>query len=1726
MAPPELQIKGIRASLKILRKDIAQIYNVGTANMDSAFKAMYLTADTLKASYMSKFEEGQVLAITSENDALFPTDEDIKERSEINALYYKIVEMQQEKQAQLNENSQSPRNSNSCSFGHSTHRRLARMELPKFNGKIHEWPKFKQLFLSMVHTNVEVPVIEKFHYLSTSVQGEPLALIAPFSLDEPNYQKAWDALIERYDNKRLLASSYVDQILDFSPHNGSPTLQSLQAFIRAVAENIAAFRSIEIPDQADFLWLTLALKKLDPQTKHDFEVEIVTTEWPTFKQLVDFVQGRSRVMQLTTPKNIILSKPRAKANILATTSTPSPAVKSQICSCKQVHPLVGCPIFKTKTPTERIAFLRQNNVCFNCLRSGHRVAACLSPGRCRTCKNKHHTWIHLKNGSNSKPTINTDSSPARFNSSANEKRDSEPTSSALVGSVMGPAQVLLGTAIGLIQDSENNLQPVRCLVDCGSQFSLMTSKCAKRLGLAWRATTHTPLGAGGVPVPRVKGRLKCRIHSRINQDQYLDVEPLIVGHLTGDLPTTQLPPIHGSAAQPFADPLFWEPREIDMLLGGDCFMRIITGSPVTLDNKFRALPTFFGLVVMGGANLDSVSTLRCHCLLESPINEELLSKFWSIEEMEVSIDNSKNDPCEQHFLKTHDRDSTGRYIVALPFKEQPEDIPEAETLALSRLRGIETRFKRHHTLHSKYADFMKEYEQLGHMTRTISPSAYVIPHHPVFRHDDPQAKIRVVFDASASTAKGSLNSKLYVGPKLQREIADIILNFRRYKIAVTADLIKMYRQIFVIPEHRRFQHIFWRATTEEAIKKYELNTITYGTASAPFQANRVVKQLCIDEGAAFPLAAEVLNNYIYVDDVVAGADSFDEALVLVEQLIGLLSKGQFPIHKWNSNCSELINKLNPNLTRRSFELSPETDSCVTKILGMSWDPINDCFSYSVKSISRTITKRSILSTVSRLYDPMGFLAPVIFKAKSFLQELWKLKVAWDDSIEDRLQHDWLDFATHLTCLQFIQIPRFILCDLMETKQLIGFCDASKRGFAAAIYLRIAAEDGEVKVTLLKSKTKLAPIKTISTPRLELCGAQLLVKLMLSIKNFSETLAITERIFFSDSTIVLAWLRISPQLLPTFVANRVSYITSHTLENEWLHVQSEDNPADVASRGIAPQLLKDETLWWAGPHWLRTHPIMFPQQPDIYKHQAPEIKPGTILTVHTDPPDTCDATHLPRIITWMKRHSSYNKVVRSLAYVLRFVYNSKRHITKLSGPLKLKELDNSLKVLIIASQRHEFSTEFRWEENLPSSKRLLILAAVLDDKGILRVGGRLQNSNLSEEAKSPILLPGKCHLVTLLIDHLHHVHFHLGQQALQALIRQKYWVFRLRQAVKGRIYKCMTCIRMKARPSQPIMGNLPSCRVRPSRPFTFTGVDYAGPFFIREKSPRRNSPTSKAYLVVFICMATKAVHLEVVTSMSTEAFLATLDRFIARRGLPAAIYSDCGPNFVGASRQLKDLFTYLKNEDSQRTIHNHAVNQGFEWHFNPPYSPHMGGLWEAAVKSAKNHLHRITKHNVFHLEELMTLFAKIEAILNSRPIAQLNDDDPNHGDFLTPGHFLIGAPLLSVPEADVTHLKLNRLSRWQLVSQMVQHFWARWHVEYLHTLQKKLKWYRPTRQLQIGELVLVPDPACSPLNWSLAKIEEIHSGEDNVVRVVTIKDRRGCHKRSIHKLIPLPYLNDP
>ncbi|XP_058837430.1 uncharacterized protein LOC131693535 [Topomyia yanbarensis] len=1676
-----------------------------------------------------------------------------KERMEFSDNYYEVKTFLMDKVKELQEPQvleQSLRAGDGLPHGTSDHVRLPQIKLQTFNGDVDEWLSFRDLFTSLIHWKVDLPEVEKFHYLKGCLQAEPKSLIDPLQITKANYQVAWEMLLRRYNNSKQLKKRQVQSLFNL-PTLSKESVTDLHVLVEGFERIVQTLDQVIQPaDYKDLLLVNILTARLDPVTRRGWEEVSASRENDTLVDLSDFLRRRIQVLDCLPSRAVdtrgvqqAAQQLKPKQQPVRTSYSSTQASGGRCVSCSADHLLYQCSAFQKMAVTDRDALLKVHALCRNCFRAGHQARDCQSKFSCRNCKGRHHTLVCFKSERNkdSKVTAAAASSKPPISKEPTTSTSTQVANVAATDVLVSGAthqyssKVLLATAVVLIEDGEGNRLPARALLDSGSESNFITERLSQRLKIFRDRVDISVLGIGQTGT-KVKHRLRAVIRSRISSFSR-ELGLLVLPKATVNLPTSTLNTdrwIIPDGIQ-LADPAFFESSAVDLVLGIESFFDFFeTGRRISIGEGLPTLnESVFGWVICGGVSV-STQALHINCNVSTLDGlDELMYRFWSCEEVESGKAHSLEEKrCEELFLRTVQRNPDGRYTVALPKNEDVlSRLGESRDIAIRRLQGTERRLARDSSLRDQYAAFMEEYLALGHMSKVDNVSAgsvkrCYLPHHPVVKESSTTTKVRVVFDASCKTSSGvSLNDVLLVGPVIQEDLRSIILRSRTKQIMLVSDVEKMFRQINVSPQDRPLQCILWRATPTDKIDTYELNTVTYGTKPAPFLATRTIQQLAVDEENHFPLAARALTEDTYMDDVITGADEVDTALKLRKQLETMMSRGRFRLRKWASNCPSVLEGISEEelaiRTSDGIDLDPDP---TVKTLGLAWMPITDTlkFQFTIPTLDTAtpLTKRYVLSVIATLFDPLGLLGAAITSAKIFMQLLWTLRdetnnrLGWDQPLPPTVGESWKRYHEQLPLFNQLRIDRCVIIPEAFKIEIHCFSDASEKAYGACLYLKSQNAKGGFRVRLLSSKSKVAPLKCQTIPRLELCGALLAAQLYEKVK---QSIRIpTKTFFWTDSTCVLRWLQATPTTWTTFVANRTAKIQTITEGCQWGHVPGVQNPADLISRGISPEDILKNTYWWQGPCWLEKEQHEWPKNlVDQPIDEGEEEKRRTVVAATV-------SVHEKFNQEYIAKFSTYSDLIRRTAYWLRLMnlLRVPARDRNCAAFLTTDELRQAENTLIRRVQKEVFADEWKALSKGTAVSRgspIRWYNPFISNDELIRLGGRLRHSLESENTKHPIVLPAQHQFTRLILRYYHERLLHAGPQLLLGVVRLKFWPLGGRSVARHIVHKCQRCFRSKPTLVQQFMGDLPASRVTVSRPFSRSGVDYFGPVYIRPV-PRRAAV--KAYVAIFICLCTKAVHLELVTDLSTNRFLQALRRFVSRRGRCTDMYSDNGTNFVGARNQLQEFLKMLKNRDHYDAVSKECAKEGIQWHFNPPSAPHFGGLWEAAVRSAKHHLLRVVGETPVSPEDFVTLLAQVEGCLNSRPLTPMSDD-PNDLEPLTPAHFLIGSSIHAIPEPDLATVPVNRLNHWQLIQCKLQAFWTRWRREYLSQLQARTKRWKPASSIEVGRLVVIREDNQPPMKWKMGRICEVHPGADGVVRVVTLRTATGLLSRPVEKICILP-----
>ncbi|KAK9502664.1 hypothetical protein O3M35_011389 [Rhynocoris fuscipes] len=1012
---------------------------------------------------------------------------------------------------------------------------LPKIHLPSFSGKIEDWPDFISLYDSLVHLNASLDKIHKFQYLRSAVKGEALSLISGFQVSEANYLLAYQALVNRYQNKRRIASMYLNKILSFKSSNPPNSLANLRQLLNVHQTSVNAINALQIPNLADFLLFSLTLRNIDPLLRKKFEDQNTSNNIPSYEQLIKFITKQVRTLELnegSEKPNTTFSKSKSTTQALtAAINSSKPQSSSNnpyslICGfCKdKTHTIYTCDQFGRKSPREKYNWIKSQKLCVNCLRHPSKFT-CHSKVTCSKCHHPHHSLLHfgsLPNTNNSnnnvfpqKPTNTTTTLTQPGTSSGSAEATHSPSScvagvSALTSTQFKTTTILMATCLVKLQVSPQNSIIVRALLDSGAGASFISERCAQLLQCS---RSRTPIPICGIGHSQTKTKGSCFLSTLTLEGKLVSENHpfFIMESLTNNTPQVQISSAVRTATTQLrlADPSFDSPSPIDCILGADiAAIALEGGSPVVLGPNFpTAVPSVFGYILMGSAprNPDSALIATPLGIFSTPPSVSsfyadpssdlhlLLERFWSVEEPPKAITTFSHEDefCETFFKETTTRAPSGRYQVRLPFlPSTTHTLGDSYNTAYARFTALERKFASNTEFKTQYCSFMDDYLQQGHMTLANGPKHYFIPHHGVFKSHGDTSKIRVVFNATSKTTTGySLNDLLYAGPKLQPLLSDVISLFRQFLYVFVCDIRQMFRQIAIHPDDYPFQCILWRDDPSKPLQTYYLTTVTYSTRCAPYLFLRTILQLVEDEGINFPLAASSLKSNIFVDDIAVGANSLDQALLLRNEIISLLAKGNFLLRKWISNHSSLLEDIPQD---HLLEPSTLVIQQFIPLLGTLWNPKDDTLSISVDITiphNKTITKRIALSYISQIFDPCGWLTPFILRAKHFIQRLWFIPLDWDTPLSSELQNEFLTLFEDCSTLSKCSVPRPFSTNLNNSYILHGFCDASQIGYAAVLYLY--SEPCTSKPVLLMAKSRVAPIKRMSIPCLELCSAHLL-----------------------------------------------------------------------------------------------------------------------------------------------------------------------------------------------------------------------------------------------------------------------------------------------------------------------------------------------------------------------------------------------------------------------------------------------------------------------------------------------------------------------------------------------------------------------------------------------------------------------------------------------------------
>ena len=1074
------------------------------------------------------------------------------------------------------------------------------------------------------------------------------------------------------------------------------------------------------------------------------------------------------------------------------------------------------------------------------------------------------------------------------------------------------------------------------------------------------------------------------------------------------------------------------------------------------------------------------------------------------------------------------KDSDNKFEICLPFKDSLVSFPDNRNQVHTRLLASKKKLQENNEFYNEYCNFMNLMLENNFAEKvpdeeiiTEPGKSWYLFHFGVYHKR--KNKLRIVFDASLKYNGISLNNSLLQGPDLTNSLLGVLLRFRENKFALSGDIEKMFYNIKVPKDQCNFLRFLWfpdgDLNKEPAV--YRVIVHIFGAVSSPSIANFALRNSALTPQAQkfSSRVRDTVEKNFYVDDLMLSSDTPEELNELKIHVTRMLADSGFKLTNFSSNSRFVLNNMTSDELSQSLkQINIEKDELPSeRALGVLWDVENDMFCFKVNLPERSSTKRNVLSTVFSVFDPIGLISPILLPAKKLFQMTCHENLSWDDQLSQDMNDRWHCWLNDLTLLENFKIPRCIKPSMHAKEiQLHLFSDGSEIAYASVCYLRCIAGNNQVSCNFIISKSHLVPLKghTVSTiPRIELNAAKLSVNLYIKLMK-ELNIKIDKAFFWTDSMSVLKYINNVNSRYQRFVANRISFIRENSKVENWCYVPSNQNPADIATRPVNVNKFLDSRIWKEGPEFLVKSKSSWPKITEQLKinENDPELIKSKLVF--------CSNVSKTPIEILLESSSSWYQIKIRVAWFLQFMYNLKNNdwTTRKLTLWRINEAENAIWRIIQNSSFQSSILTLKTKKFLPKNDRLVRLNPFIDNLGLLRVGGRLENSTAPFETKHPLIIPNNHHLSVVLINYIHVTFGHSGREIVLSQLRLKYWMVGASTAVKQALSKCIICRKNQGRVCDQIMADLPQARLNFDEPiFSQVGIDVFGPFVVK-----RGRVDIKRYGLIFVCLASCAVHIELLFTLDSSSCINAIRRFIARRGEIRIIFSDNGTNFVSADKLLrKSIINWNVNH-----IENWLQQNTMQWKYRPPEASHFGGFWEREIRTVRKVMNGLTKVQPIHLDDegLNTLFCEVESILNSKPLTNISNDISDL-EALTPNHLLLCRSGATFPPGlfDKNDSFIQR--KWKQIQYLADVFWSRWRKQYMTKLQERQKWTRKRRSLKIGDLVMLTDQQLPRNQWSLGRVTNTYPDKYGFVRTVDLKisKMKGLGgtaelKRPVHKLI--------
>lgn len=1670
---------------------------------------------------------------------------------------------------------------------------LPQRDVPIFLGDPLNFRAFMRAFDNSIDSKTE-NAKDKLFYLEQYTSGEPQDLVRSCGhmSAENGYKEARRLLQHHYGDELKIASAYIEKALKW-PQIKSEDGKLLSAYAlfligcHNTMQDVDYMAEMDNPTNMRVVISKLPYKMRENWRNVAYDIHERTGRRARFSDLVEYIDRQAKVkndplfgdIQEQTSADVgkkskasdfkqkkVTTKGSSFVTSVSTeqkkeSETSNRGTKAQldktVCArclfCQKNHALNSCFKFKEQAHLDKIEFLKTKGLCFGCLTQGHLSKDCKRRLTCQECSKMHPSILHIAKENSLTSSSCDENKPGRRTASIDHE------TCGYTGA--GNSECILAIVPVKIKSKKSNkIVKTFAFIDQGSSATFCTESLMRDLNLRGRKTEI---------LLRTMGQEKS-VHSHILSDleisgleseDYIELPKVFTQK---EIPVKQenIPHQQDLEKWPYLRQVNLPHlnAEVGLLIGANAHKAIEPWQIINSEgNGPYAIRTALGWIVNGPLRTDvsaesdqvRIPSFTVNRIAVSDIETLLVEQFNADFPERKYSDKNEMSQEDLKFMQSVEQSvqyKDGHYCIGLPFKKDPVKMPNNRCIAEQRAISLKRKLSKNQEFHKDYKAFMADIIDKGYAKKVPSEQlertdrVWYIPHHGIYHPK--KNKIRVVFDCTATYQNFSLNNQLLQGPDLTNTLIGVLNRFRQEPIAIMADIEAMFYQVKV-PDHDTdlLRFLWWpEGDLSKPTEEYRMMVHLFGATSSPSCACFALRKAAMDgktEETA-EAANTILQNF-YMDDCLKSVASEDAAIKLSQNLISMCSKGGFHLTKWVSNSRSVL--LSFPETERSKEVRNldfnKSNLPVERALGVQWCTESDSFRFSINVQERPATRRGMLSVVSSIYDPLGLVSPCILPAKLILRQLCKDKLGWDQNMPEKQAQQWFRWQKDIQQLSDFSVSRCFKPNNFgptESAQLHHFADASENGYGTVSYLVLTNEHGEKHCSFVMGKSRVAPLKQVTIPRMELTAAVVAAKMDRMLKQELQ-LQLKDSVFWTDSLTVLQCIENEASRFKTFVANRVSFIREASEPSQWRYVGTSLNPADMASRGIKVENFMKKQNWIKGPEFLCKHENEWPLRPDQASAMEVELKNSAVVncvsaTEKRKPMDKLieyysEWYRLKRAIAWMLRlkeillhlsnkrceiqatiSQTENNPNKQQAHLQTQMFKLKQTLTK--KPLSVEDVEDAELSLIRYSQRQTFPDEFKSLQSSNHVKRsspLSKLDPVVQD-GILRVGGRLNQSAMPESAKHPAILDKKQHITSLILKDIHKNTGHSGRNQILAKLRNKFWVGAANTAIRKLISKCTVCRRLNARVSEQKMAELPRDRLMPDEPpFTHVGVDFFGPFLIK-----RARSIVKRYGVLFTCLTIRAVHIEVANSLDTSSCINAIRRFICRRGQASTIRSDNGTNFIGAERELKEAIQEL----DQSKIAEVLVQKGIKWIFNTPAASHQGGVWERQIRTVRKILNSVLNQQILDDEGLHTVLCEVEAIINDRPITKASDD-PNDLEPLTPNHLLLMKKQPVMPPGVFVKEDCYSRRRWRQIQYMADLFWSRWTKEYLPLLQERQKWQKLKRNLVPGDIVLIVDNSAPRNSWIMGRILKTTPDASGIVRRACVQTKTCQLDRPISKL---------